>query len=86
MIFLSGPPTCPNLKKFKDHFDDPSHPTHPSIHPIKLAPLAHPFVLLRKAIAGPRREIEREGGGLISERIFMKEIPLKMNRQTIIEN
>ena len=26
--------------------------------------LLHPFVLLRKAIAGPQRETEREGGGL----------------------
>ena len=29
---------------------------------------------------GPRRETEMEGGGLSSERIFIKEISLKMNR------
>ena len=47
----------------------PLGPTRPT-RPIKLACARRPFFLLLKAIAGPRREAEREGGGLSAERIL----------------
>ena len=46
----------------------PSNPTQP--HQTRLR--SHPL-FFRKAIAGPRKETEMEGGGLSSERVFIKE-------------
>ena len=75
-------------EKIKDPFDglfNPSHPSHPS-NPSNLSNsrfvLTRPLVLFLKASAGPRRE----ASGLSSERIFIKEINLKMNRHKKIKN
>ena len=62
------------MKKIKGHFWLPSNPSHPS-NPIKLATfkplkLRNSWKILQKQI--------RKG--------FIKEIPLKMNKQTIIKN
>ena len=55
----------------------------PSVQPVKLAYARRPFVLLRKAIAGPRRETEREGGGLSAERTLIKNSPSILYHQKI---
>ena len=68
------------MKKIKGHFWGPS--TRP-IQPVKLACARRPFFLLRKAIAGPRRETEREGGGLSAERTLIKNSPSILYHQKI---
>ena len=50
---------------------------------IQLACARRPFVLLRKAIAGPRRETESEGGGLSAERTLIKNSPSILYHQKI---
>ena len=57
-------------------------PVHPSVHPHNTRPSGAIGVGL---LLDPEGRL-KGGGGLISERIFIKEIPIKMNGHKKIKN